>query len=474
MADRADVLQYFQTKDEQEEESYVVVGATIRCSGCGGGTQKLELPVSHGVCVKDKPQMNIQDYKVGENIKPFKFCTSSSNPKVQAAELRPVTCTPVIEKPWINGRDDKEVEGSPALSIKSTVICSNGGTISIENDGQELSLEDLLNEAYNFGEGFVQQVFQNGKSMYDSGKAICENPVGAIIGVGYIANEYGAIRAAREAWTTITNPAESYRQYQNAVQEFWRDVDKEALEIQERIEKDGISKTLGAVTGDVATSYVTRVVGKALKVCAGEGLKFNNGNSKPGDKKNSHSDNDKKKQENTEGKGKPNGGTGNTHTKVKSDGEQYTRQGRNKVLKPNVEYTTEAGHTYKTDSNGRIISCEGKLKLEESKRNNHAQKVAGRNDRLADDDGGHLIATRFKGSGGLDNMVPMNSNLNRGEWKKLENKWAQALDQKKSVEVKITPRYQGNSQRPVSFDIKYKIGDGKWKLKEFKNKPGGI
>jgi len=162
----------------------------------------------------------------------------------------------------------------------------------------------------------------------------------------------------------------------------------------------------------------------------------------------------------------------NTHTKV-NYGEHYTRDGRRKVLKPNVEYTTPAGYTYRTDDKGRIVNAEGKLNLGEAKRNNHAQKVAGREDRLLDDEGGHLIATIFKGSGSLDNLVPMNGNLNKGEWKKIENMWRKQLEKGKLVEVKIKPVYKGESQRPVSFDIEYKIGKGKWQYKEFQNKPGG-
>lgn len=46
---------------------------------------------------------------------------------------------------------------------------------------------------------------------------------------------------------------------------------------------------------------------------------------------------------------------------------------------------------------------------------NYAQKVAESEDRLHDDEGGHLIASIFKGSGDLDNLVPMNSNLNKGD-----------------------------------------------------------
>lgn len=33
------------------------------------------------------------------------------------------------------------------------------------------------------------------------------------------------------------------------------------------------------------------------------------------------------------------------------------------------------------------------------------QRVAGRQDRLPDDDGGHLIATQFNGPGDIDNLV---------------------------------------------------------------------
>ena len=143
------------------------------------------------------------------------------------------------------------------------------------------------------------------------------------------------------------------------------------------------------------------------------------------------------------------------------------------MLKPDIEYTTPQGHTYKTDNKGRIVNCEATLKLEKGKRNNHAQKVVGRDDRKPDDDGGHLIATIFNGSGGFDNLVPMNSNLNRGEWKKLENMWVKELGKGKSVEVKIQPIYKGDSQRPVGFEIEHKIGNGEWEFNKFKNKPGG-
>jgi predicted ribonuclease toxin of YeeF-YezG toxin-antitoxin module len=127
-------------------------------------------------------------------------------------------------------------------------------------------------------------------------------------------------------------------------------------------------------------------------------------------------------------------------------GKHYTRERMKKVLKPNIEYTSPGGHLYKTDEKGRITSVEGSLDLGSGKRNNYAQRIAGREDRLPDDQGGHLIASIFKGSGHLDNLVPMNANLNMGEWKKLEISWAKALDSNppKTVDVKITPVYKGD------------------------------
>ncbi|CAH0161316.1 Putative ribonuclease YwqJ [Peribacillus sp. Bi96] len=156
-------------------------------------------------------------------------------------------------------------------------------------------------------------------------------------------------------------------------------------------------------------------------------------------------------------------------------GKHYTRERMKKVLKPNIEYTSPGGHLYKTDEKGRITSVEGSLDLGSGKRNNYAQRIAGREDRLPDDQGGHLIASIFKGSGHLDNLVPMNANLNMGEWKKLEISWAKALDNipPKTVEVKIYPVYEGSSTRPTSFDIEYKIDDGRWELRTFENRAGG-
>ncbi|TYQ14663.1 UNVERIFIED_CONTAM: DNA/RNA non-specific endonuclease [Acetivibrio alkalicellulosi] len=156
-------------------------------------------------------------------------------------------------------------------------------------------------------------------------------------------------------------------------------------------------------------------------------------------------------------------------------GEQFTKKDRKKVLKPNVQYATPEGYLYKTDDLGRIVRCEGTLAFGIAKRNEYAQRTVGREDRLSDDDGGHLIASIFKGSGDFDNLVPMNGNLNKGEWKKLEIAWGKALNSKppKEVKVKITPVYEGNSQRPVRFEIENQVGNRQWEIIKFKNSSGG-
>lgn len=156
-------------------------------------------------------------------------------------------------------------------------------------------------------------------------------------------------------------------------------------------------------------------------------------------------------------------------------GEQFTKKERKKVLKPKITYSTPEGYTYQTDELGRIVNCEGTLQLGVAKRKDYAQRTVGRDDRKDDDDGGHLIASIFKGSGDFDNLVAMNGNLNKGEWKKLENDWSEALKAKppKEVKVNISPIYEGNSQRPVKFEIEYQIGKSRPEFREFKNKPGG-
>ncbi|MCP1452105.1 hypothetical protein J3D64_005202 [Priestia megaterium] len=162
------------------------------------------------------------------------------------------------------------------------------------------------------------------------------------------------------------------------------------------------------------------------------------------------------------------------------DGNEHIIKGKNgrKELAPNVQYITEDGYKYQTDELGRIVDVEaGQLILKEADRNAGMQRMAGREDRLPDDDGGHLIGSQFHGSGDIDNLVAQNSQINRagGEWYKMERQWAKALGETppKKVSVKIEPVYTGDSLRPSYFEIVYKIEGKRLVKKTIKNQSGG-
>lgn len=143
-------------------------------------------------------------------------------------------------------------------------------------------------------------------------------------------------------------------------------------------------------------------------------------------------------------------------------------------LKPNENYEVN-GYRYETDDHGRVSHCEGSLRLEGGKTNLTHQRKAGGENRLEDDEGGHLIARRFDGSEKVDNIVPMNYHLNRGEYKTLETEWAKDLEQEKNVDVSIDLKYnKDGSQRPDEIRVKYIVTDKNGeeierKSKSFKN-----
>ncbi|MGV1143628.1 DNA/RNA non-specific endonuclease [Staphylococcus aureus] len=119
------------------------------------------------------------------------------------------------------------------------------------------------------------------------------------------------------------------------------------------------------------------------------------------------------------------------YTKVKY-GEQYARL-RPKKLKANIEYTTPTGHIYRTDHKGRIKSFMYNLSLKMAVVITMHKRTVGGEDRLPDDDGGHLIARMFGGSKDIDNLVAQSKYINRsfkenGDWYKLEKLWEKAME----------------------------------------------
>ena len=89
------------------------------------------------------------------------------------------------------------------------------------------------------------------------------------------------------------------------------------------------------------------------------------------------------------------------------------------------------------------------------------------------DEGAHLIASILNGPGEKLNLIPMDGNFNKIAWKKMENKWADALKDGKKVDVNIQPIYSGDNTRPDRVIVKYSIDGNRPVNVDFKNSPGG-
>lgn len=110
------------------EKNYVVREAKLICD-MGTDEGILNLPLSHGVYIKERAVMNIADHVPEENISTFGFCKAPGN---EGAPCEPLTC-----QKWQYGKDDVLIDEEPALLDSSTLTCTKGGTISIVSDGQE-------------------------------------------------------------------------------------------------------------------------------------------------------------------------------------------------------------------------------------------------------------------------------------------------------------------------------------------------
>ena len=140
------------------------------------------------------------------------------------------------------------------------------------------------------------------------------------------------------------------------------------------------------------------------------------------------------------------------------------------TLIPNNEFEIN-GYKYRTDDKGRVVSAEGQLQVKdhERRRDMDPRSAVDKGEMRETDDRGHLIADRFNGSGGIENLVPMDSELNQhGDYMKMENTLADAMQDGAKVELKVEPVYESNSTRPSEFKVTYTI-DGEKEVAVFKN-----
>ncbi len=143
------------------------------------------------------------------------------------------------------------------------------------------------------------------------------------------------------------------------------------------------------------------------------------------------------------------------------------------ILEPNTKFERN-GYSYETDDNGRVISAEGKLQVKDHKGRSEmpdSRDTVAHGEMKSTDDRGHLIADRFNGSGELENLVPMEGKLNKGDYARLEDTLAEAVNDGADVRLKVEPVYEDDASRPSEFRVTYSI-DGEKDAVIFKNRSG--
>jgi hypothetical protein len=119
----------------------VCTGAMMQCSFGVAPSSLVVLPVNR--VFTTTPAANILDNVPMLNVPPFGMCQSMANPSVAAATaaalgvLTPMPCIPVTPVPWSPGSATVKLGGIPALQDSSKLNCVWGGSISINQPGQQ-------------------------------------------------------------------------------------------------------------------------------------------------------------------------------------------------------------------------------------------------------------------------------------------------------------------------------------------------
>jgi hypothetical protein len=119
----------------------VCAGAMMQCSFGVAPSSLVVLPVNR--VLTTTPAANILDNIPMLNIPPFGMCQSMANPSVAAATaaalgvLTPMPCIPVTPAPWSPGSATIKLGGMPALQDSSKLNCAWGGSISLNQPGQQ-------------------------------------------------------------------------------------------------------------------------------------------------------------------------------------------------------------------------------------------------------------------------------------------------------------------------------------------------
>lgn len=132
------------------------------------------------------------------------------------------------------------------------------------------------------------------------------------------------------------------------------------------------------------------------------------------------------------------------------------------------------GYTFHRDHAERTTLVVGDLAFAKTPvRSTQIQRAAGKPDRRSDDDGGHFIAARSDGPSDAFNHFAQQANFNRGNYRVMEDRWADKLRAGKHVSVTIAVHYPGSSRRPDVIDVNWKVDKGQPRSQRFFNEREG-
>lgn len=134
----------------------------------------------------------------------------------------------------------------------------------------------------------------------------------------------------------------------------------------------------------------------------------------------------------------------------------------NQNICPNSTYIIDDNYLYISDVRGRVIHAEADLILQKKGRNAALQAI-GRDEsgiqsgiNAPYDDGGHIFAQEVGGPTELINILPQLKTQNRGgEWRRMERRIINLLNEGKSVKLKVNPQYSDGDlfARPTEYRI---------------------
>ena len=107
--------------------------------------------------------------------------------------------------------------------------------------------------------------------------------------------------------------------------------------------------------------------------------------------------------------------------------------------------------TYEVNKETGTTTARGELEINKASRSQMKKAFTGK-DKLATDDRGHLVVARFDGKAIPENLFGQNRNVNRIDFKHVENAEAKALKQGATIDTERTA-FISNGTRPDNFMI---------------------